>query len=71
MDMMRKEQVGCFGDAVREASLKCLGHVKRRDRGYVGRRSTERGEMEDKLFSKNKRGRRLLLVSIQNKFEKV
>lgn len=44
MDGIRNEyirgaaQVGRFGDKAREARLTWLGHVRRRDAGYIGRR---------------------------------
>ena len=44
MDRIRNEhmrgtvQISCFGDQVREPSLRCFGHMSRMDSEYIGRK---------------------------------
>jgi hypothetical protein len=58
MDRIRNEyirgtaQVGWFGDKAREARLRWIGHVWRREDGYIARRM-----LKMELPGKRKRGR--------------
>ena len=58
LDKIRNEyirgtaQVGRFGEKTRDARLRCCGHLRRKDDGYIGRRM-----LRMELPGKRKRGR--------------